>query len=185
MRTLLDKEELVLNPPELGCVLSLSRFPGGGSKIHDRSPYGNHGTITGATWVRLPSGLWCLSFDGSDDYSKAVDTVLPSGAAARTLSAWVKASAASQTNARVIVYGAESSPYGRAFGIFVNGSDEWSFIGYGADVSSGVAQDTGWHFHTVGYVGQVILNKQDKAGLLVNNSNIMGYKGKLVTDRIP
>jgi 3D (Asp-Asp-Asp) domain-containing protein len=27
----------------------------------------NHGTITGATWLRLPSGLWVNSFDGTDD----------------------------------------------------------------------------------------------------------------------
>jgi hypothetical protein len=55
-------------PPALGSVLSLTGLPGGNDKIHDRSPYGNHGTITGATWQRLASGLWCLSFDGSDDY---------------------------------------------------------------------------------------------------------------------
>ena len=36
--------------------------------IFDRSRYNNHGTIVGATWVRLPSGLWGLSFDGIDDY---------------------------------------------------------------------------------------------------------------------
>lgn len=35
--------------------------------IRDRSGNNNHGTITGATWSRLPSGLWVLSFDG-DDY---------------------------------------------------------------------------------------------------------------------
>ncbi len=67
MKTLLDRENLVFNPPDLGCVLSLSGLPGGGSKIYDRSPYGNIGMMTGATWVRLLSGLWCLSFDGSDD----------------------------------------------------------------------------------------------------------------------
>jgi hypothetical protein len=35
--------------------------------IFDRSRYGNHGTITGATWVTLPSGLKVLYFDGTDD----------------------------------------------------------------------------------------------------------------------
>jgi len=68
MKALLDREDLVFNPPELSCVLYLPGLPGGGSKIYDRSPYANIGTITGATWVRLPSGLWCLSFDGTDDY---------------------------------------------------------------------------------------------------------------------
>ncbi len=51
-----------------GCVLWL---PGQddpqSATIRDRSGQGNNGTIVGATWVRLPRGLWCLSFDGSDD----------------------------------------------------------------------------------------------------------------------
>lgn len=68
MKTLIDREGLIFSPPQLGCVLYLPGLPGGDSKIYDRSPYGNIGTITGATWKRLPSGLWCLSFDGTDDY---------------------------------------------------------------------------------------------------------------------
>jgi len=57
-----------LSTPPIGCVLYLPGVPGGGNKIYDRSPYGNIGTITGAVWKRLPSGLWYLDFDGSDDY---------------------------------------------------------------------------------------------------------------------
>ena len=60
--------KVLLAPPALGTVLSLTGLPGGSNKIHDRSPYGNVGTIVGATWVRLPSGLWVLNFDGSDNY---------------------------------------------------------------------------------------------------------------------
>lgn len=41
-------------------------YPSSLSKIYDRSPFSNHGTITGATWKRLPSGLWLLNFDGDD-----------------------------------------------------------------------------------------------------------------------
>lgn len=90
MKTVLDKEDLVFNPPEPGCVLYLPGLPGGASKIHDRSPYGNHGTITGATWVRLPSGLWCLSFDGSDDHVNcgSGDSLNPTSA--MSVMAWVK-----------------------------------------------------------------------------------------------
>lgn len=62
------RDKILFKPPEIGCVLSLTGLPGGGSTIYDKSPYGNMGTITGATWVRLPSGLWCLSFDGVDDW---------------------------------------------------------------------------------------------------------------------
>lgn len=67
MKTLIGNDTLVYEPPDLGCILYLPGLPGGGNRIHDRSPYGNHGIITGAVWVRLPSGLWCLSFDGVDD----------------------------------------------------------------------------------------------------------------------
>jgi hypothetical protein len=38
------------------------------STIRDLSGYNNHGTIIGATWSRLPSGLWVNSFDGTNDY---------------------------------------------------------------------------------------------------------------------
>ena len=64
---MLDK--IVFSPPELGCVLYLPGLPGGSNKIYDRSPYGNIGTIIGAVWNRLPSGLWCLDFDGTDDHA--------------------------------------------------------------------------------------------------------------------
>lgn len=33
----------------------------------DRSRYENNGTVTGATWAQLPSGLWVMSFDGIND----------------------------------------------------------------------------------------------------------------------
>lgn len=53
---------------EPGCVLYLPGLPGSGTKIYDFSGQGNTGTITAALWKRLPSGLWCLDFDGTDDY---------------------------------------------------------------------------------------------------------------------
>ena len=59
--------EFIYDPPEIGCVLALMGRPFGGSTILDNSPYGNNGTITGATWERLGGGLWVLDFDGSDD----------------------------------------------------------------------------------------------------------------------
>lgn len=34
------------------------------TRLFDRSRWGHHGTITGATWIRLPSGLWVLNFAG-------------------------------------------------------------------------------------------------------------------------
>ena len=67
MKTVLDREDLVFSPPGPGCVLSITGLPGSGSKVYDRSPYGKQATVTGVDWVRLPGGLWVLSFDGIDD----------------------------------------------------------------------------------------------------------------------
>ena len=68
MKSLLENDAMVYEPPELGSVLCLSGLPAGGAYIHDKSPYGNHGLITGAVWKKLMSGLWCLDFDGVDDF---------------------------------------------------------------------------------------------------------------------
>jgi hypothetical protein len=54
--------------PQPGCVLYLEGQQDAKSAlIKDKSGFANHGAITGATWVRLPSGLWVNSFDGTDD----------------------------------------------------------------------------------------------------------------------
>jgi len=36
--------------------------------LTDATAYGNDGTITGAAWAQLSSGLWHLDFDGTNDY---------------------------------------------------------------------------------------------------------------------
>ena len=54
-------------PPTSGSVLYMPGYPAQGSTIQDFSGSGNNGTITGAIWKRLPSGLWYLDYDGSDD----------------------------------------------------------------------------------------------------------------------
>jgi len=107
METLLYSrvDALMFSPPELGCVLYLSGLPNSGSKIHDRSPYSNHGAITGATWQRLPSGLWCLSFDGTDDKvdcgsGESVDI----GTRDFTLEVWVKGSRTGTVEALLYKY---------------------------------------------------------------------------------
>ncbi len=58
----------VFAPPPIGSVLYCPGFPGFGSTIIDRSGKENHGTLVGATWARLSSGLPIISFDGTDDY---------------------------------------------------------------------------------------------------------------------
>jgi len=57
-----------LLPTPAGAVLWLpGQDDAYSATIRDRSGKGNHGTITGALWKRLPSGLWYLDFDGTDD----------------------------------------------------------------------------------------------------------------------
>ena len=68
MKSLVKINDLSFKPPPLGLVLFYPGLPGGGSNIYDKSPYGNNGSIVGATWVKSSLGLWCLSFDGTDDY---------------------------------------------------------------------------------------------------------------------
>jgi hypothetical protein len=62
-----NQNSLIFNPPPPDCILYLPGLPGGGAVIQDRSSWGNHGSITGAVWKKLPGGLWCLDFDGVDD----------------------------------------------------------------------------------------------------------------------
>lgn len=87
------RDKILFKPPGIGCVLSLTGLPGGGSKIYDRSHYGNVGTIVGAAWQRLPSGLWCLNFDGNDDYVDCGNAAsLTNISGQLTFMAWIKAS---------------------------------------------------------------------------------------------
>lgn len=69
----INKEERVFGKPPIGCVLDLAGRPFSGDIIKDNSPYGNNGTITGATWVRNERGLWVQSFDGTDDRITVAD----------------------------------------------------------------------------------------------------------------
>ena len=57
--------------------------------LRDISGNRNNGTITGATWVRLPSGLWVLSYDGTDDKVTIADHASLDITTALTLEAWV------------------------------------------------------------------------------------------------
>jgi hypothetical protein len=118
MQTLTDIDRLVFEPPELGCVLYLPGLPGGGDKIYDRSPYGNVGTITGAAWEHLPSGLWCLSYDGVDDKTDCGNSASLQLTTALSLEAWVKTSLTS--TGHII---SKDDDTNRSFNLFISGSD--------------------------------------------------------------
>ena len=76
-----------------GSVLDFSSPLTGGGKIYDMSGKGNHGSISGPTWARLPSGLWVLDFDGVDDQVTA-PIAIESSIESFTLKAWVYATLA-------------------------------------------------------------------------------------------
>ncbi len=70
--------------------LGSPKFQPNKTYIFDKSRYNNHGTITGATWVRLPSGLWMLNFDGTDDKVVTISaTGIPVAGTNRSILAWV------------------------------------------------------------------------------------------------
>ena len=84
-------------PCDSDCVLYLPGLPGYGSTIWDRSNQGKHGTITGATWRRLPGGLRCLNHDG-DDYVTCGNISQLDATTNFTLRAWLIITAWSATN---------------------------------------------------------------------------------------
>lgn len=95
-----DKSLVLDLAPPLYC-------PSSKSKVYDRSPYRNIGTITGAIYERLWTGLWVLRLDGSDDYidcgNKSVYNLSSSGA---TFEWWFKCDATLGDNyARILSRG--------------------------------------------------------------------------------
>lgn len=77
----------ILTPPA-NSVLYLPMYPPNVSPTLDYSGHGNDGTITGATWGQLPSGLWYLSFDGDDDKIDCGNGILTSNNESFTALAW-------------------------------------------------------------------------------------------------
>ncbi len=150
MPTLVDGEvKLKFGPPELGTVLYYPGLPGSGSKLYDRSPYGNQGTITGASWVRLSSGLWCLSFDGSDDDVDLGKDASLSILGDLTIKFWSKANRGSDAFISNLNSNATRNQYGLIRGS--GGKLRWqSFAAGGNDDfdSLGSARGGGW-VHTV------------------------------------
>jgi len=171
------RDKILFEPPEIGCVLSLTGLPGGGSKIYDRSPYGNIGTIIGATWKRLPSGLWCLSFDGTDDYVDCgTGASLILGTGDFTVEAWANSVASPKDNWPIVI--------GRGS----TGAGQWMMrIAYGLlnFYSSGGAinitgttdlRDATWHhcaFVRSGDNGFVYVDgDEEKSGAGIDNVNL-------------
>lgn len=85
-----DIAQIVDGIPETNLALFCPGLHGRGASLLDRSQYANHGTISGATWVRLPSGLLVLSYNGTSNYTIFVNSASLQITAAITAEAWVK-----------------------------------------------------------------------------------------------
>ncbi len=127
---------IVRRTPE-GCVLSLTGEGGSQSTIPDWSGQGNNGAIAGATWVKLPSGLRVLSFDGVDDQINCGDAAVFNITAALTLMSWIYMDGDGTDDDENII--SKSGPIGiRPYWLFVRQSTAKLAFSY---------YDTGWRDH--------------------------------------
>jgi hypothetical protein len=126
-----DIQEIVGGIPSSNLVLFCPGLQGRGSTLIDRSQSANHGTISGATWVRLPSGLWVLSFDGTNDYVDCGHNVIFDDLSESTFLAWVNLTAvASSVNIicsrdgnSKLRFGVLGTNWGNALNINISGTD--------------------------------------------------------------
>jgi hypothetical protein len=176
-------------PSDDGLVLYLPFSEGTGTIAHDKSPYGNDGTIYGATWTNGKYGK-ALSFDGVDDYVDTADIDLDYV----TVSAWINVSTY-QTNWRVIVSkGWISYSFGSVYLISI----EDKGLSFGVRTSGGsTLSATTWvvpilntWVHVVGtydgstvklYVNGVLRASQPGSGVLNKNN----YRWMIGRDPIP
>ncbi len=111
---------------------------------------GNNGTITGATWVRLPTGQWCLYFDGTDDKVDCGTDASLDFTGDGTLVFWIKRNAIVGLTKRVL---GKKASLGATVGYaFYFTADEKADLLITTAVTSGealgsyVTDTTTWHF---------------------------------------
>jgi len=154
-RNWLDDQELKLfdfRPDKVdpAAVLHMTGYPGRGNKIFDLSRYCNHGTITGAAWTRLPSGLWCLAFDGTDDKITVPDAASIRLGTTFTIEMWIRSSGTTKGLLQNCVTGTELGIFQmgtystKAYYVMRNPSNNLKEY-----ISLGVAINTGEFIHLV------------------------------------
>jgi hypothetical protein len=140
-------------PPytDKSCVLDLAPpyyNPAYSRTICDRSGYNNDGVITGATWVRLPSGLWVNSFDGTDD---RISVPYAGYTAPYTLLLWIQTNSLTPPANKYII---DNSPGSKGMLLRQQtGSGDISFLAFYTVAGIQTVQTTltnlGWNFLVV------------------------------------
>lgn len=137
--------------PPSSCVLYLEgQQDAYSATIKDLSGNNNHGTIYGATWTRLPSGLWGLDFDGSDDkvvVTHNANQLLTTGG---TILSWFKADTIGETAGR-IVDKSESTVGGNGYELHIYPANTVGFtVNGGSTITTAAIVTYGvWWFHAV------------------------------------
>jgi len=138
-------------------VLDLPFSEGVGDTVHDRSLYGNHGTIYEASWVDGKIGK-ALSFDGVDDYVEVLHSPSLNITDVITAMCWIKTTASYPAGFHIGViqkmdFGA---PYhGKELGITNNHIYFHAGGFYAVNILDGalVINDGVWHHVVGGYDG--------------------------------
>jgi len=132
------------------------------TKVFDRSPFGNHGTIHGAVWQTLPSGKSVLSFDEVDDYVEVPDS--NSLRLQRfTITVWFKSSTYDDGLIRPFAKKGESwgwKLFNYAFCVRGKGLKYILIVGDGTEyyeVSSPEITPNEWHFGAGVYDGEYLI----------------------------
>jgi hypothetical protein len=116
---------------------------------NDVSGYGNDLTNYGAILCadRFGNTNQAFHFDGVSSYmmSSSMDLPLPSGAADRTLSLWVKLDNVNAGTYDAVDIGNADNSYNATFGLFIQGLWGVHFVGVNDDVFSSIQPDTSWH----------------------------------------
>ncbi len=189
---------LIFDPPPLGSVLYLPGLPGSGPTIQDRSPYGNHGTIIGATWTRNERGLYELVYDGDDYANCGNNPILNFTSGDFSIETWFTATALEVTNNYLFTRGSLGAD---GYQLYLNDDPAVVFATSQAGASqystAAPALNTRYHLIVVrsGVSGLIYLNGVDattvnqahtnpltntKNGLVGISNNLVagGFKGK-------
>ena len=160
--TVSSNAALILAGYDLGFWNGLVAYYPFNGNGNDASGYGNNLTNYGATLCpdRFGNTNQAFHFDGVSSYmfSSSTNSPVPSGAADRTLSLWVKGDGAI-TNAGTFVpidTGNANNNYNTTFGLLLQNYWGVHFLGVNNDVFSGILPDTSWHqFVCIYSVGNV------------------------------